>query len=431
MKIVSLCLSTIFFLNMGWSQPILKQPMTAPSIWNSSPPKSSSSSAAAAKVSTISEEPVLSSAAASLRLRQEEKITDFVKLWNQSSTLSQAIEQFAVSKEDKFFLQQVLKKEKMNNSKPARIEYAASKNKMILNLAEGKKTFWILAREPSFVLYDEKEVFVFHSDSLIRNFFPEYKDQFKTMPNQKKKKKSTASWMSFWLPFVYAQTTTTTTSTTTNNNTIPKTFSDLHNEQIEKQQAVFKKVAKKQKTFTQNLLWFIGLGAGLSLFATTVTAGAHIVNEHSGSKGHLKLREDVDKLKDIYPEIDNGIFNGDSIEIKSFSCATILNKNAPVRKLRYQFRDIDNGEEKNRVEIDLDLADTPSLKDDIIKGEKPDLGKKIEILDRCCQNIPCDKWLSERIASIQKDSSDGESMKSVDDFVEEKIKKAKGSIGTK
>ena len=113
MKILSLVLSTIFFLNMGWSQPMLKPSTVVHPKLNSSPLKSSPSSSktstvATAKASTVTEDQVMSSTAVSLRLQQEERIKDFVKIWNQSSNFSKAIEQFAVSKEDQFFLQQVL-----------------------------------------------------------------------------------------------------------------------------------------------------------------------------------------------------------------------------------------------------------------------------------------------------------------------------------
>lgn len=428
-KTISLFLSAIFFFNTVGAQSLSKAPTP------SSSKVRSSSANISTPVTTTPDATESVSLSAAQRLQQEDKIKNFIKLWNQSVSLNQAIEQFAVSKEDKYFLHQVLKKEKLETQKPARVEYFPNKSKMVLSFADGKKAFWVLSMNPSLVLYDGKEVLAFHHQSSIPEFFPEYKNQFKALPPQKKKKKSTTSWMSFWISPVYAQTDPSTlTTTTTTTPTIPKTFSELHNEQIAKQQEVLKKVAKKQKNFTQSLLWFIGLGAGVSLSLMAVSKAASVANRHMGSEGYTNLQNDIEKLKTIYPEIDNSIFNGGAIEIKSFSCGTLFNKNAPIRKIRFQTRDRDDGEERSRVEHDIDLYDTPSMKEELIKGENKELSQKIQTLDRCCQNIPCDKWLEERLKDNQKVPADGESNKSfqeVGEFIEEKEREAKKSIGTK
>lgn len=433
-KNLSLLLSMVFFFNSAWAQLIPKS--SVPSTTRSSSPSPSmlntsvKSKLSAAKVQSQDE---TFSISANQRLQLEENIKNFTKLWNQSSTLSQAIDQFGVSKEDQSFLHQVLKKEKIEAQKPVPVEYSPPTSKIVFNFAEEKKTLWVLSMSPSLVLYDRAEVLVFHNQSPIRDFFPQYKDQFKTLPLQKKKNKSKTSWNLFWIPSAYAQTTTTT-ATTPSAPTIPKTFYELQNEQIAKQQEALKKVAKKQKKFTQSLLLFIGLGAGISLFAMTATAGFNAVKRHWGSDSYSTLQNDIDKLKPIYPEIDNNIFNGGAIEINSFRCDTILNKNAPVRKVRYKKRLRDDGEEKSKIEVDLDLLDTPSMKEDLIKGEDKELAQKIQTLDRCCQNIPCAKWLSERLKANQQIIGEGESIKpfeEVNQFIEGKEAEAKKSIGTK
>ena len=106
--------------------------------------------------------------------------------------------------------------------------------------------------------------------------------------------------------------------------------------------------------------------------------------------------------------------------------------------------------------VDLNLMDTPNMKQDILnvlketdadtqefinnpppgplneeltkaiteKKRSLNLAKKVKALDRCCQMIPCEQWMEERLSETKDPNS---TQRDVDEFIDKKERGARGS----
>lgn len=399
-----------------------------------------------------------------VRLKQEEKIQDFIKTWNQSSSYSQWIDPLALAKKDKIFLQQLIKKEKQDRKKTVIVEYQPARSKLIFHWDEGPRPVWLLSLGPNMVFYDGNNVMEFQVGQTVQDFFSENAMEVGPYLERKKKNSSqsgkTSRWLLF-LPSAQAQLIPSTPETVTPV-TAPsapnRTFSsplDEHNKVMQAKLEKDKKAKKKLKKENQTLLFvFLGaLGAAIAL-PPAYNNASNLLNPHWGSEGNTQLKLDIKKLKEEFPQIDRDIFDGGPVTIKKFSCESFFNRNSPLKKVSYEFYDKYDG--KPPVGVDLNLMDTPYMKQDIVnvlthtdpeilnfvenpppgplseeltkaiteKKRSLNLAKKVKALDRCCQIIPCEKWMEERLSETKDPSS---TQMSVDDFIDKKEREARGS----
>lgn len=403
------------------------------------------------------------------RLKQEEKIQDFIKTWNQSASYGQWIEQLTLTKKEKVFLQQLIKREKQDRKKTVIVEYQPAKSKLIFHWDEGPRPVWLLSLGPNVVFYDENKVMEFQAGETVSDFFSENSMWISAPPEKQKKtsekREKTSRWLLF-LPAAQAQLIPSTPTTadplslptsaasTTSAPTFYSTL-DEHNKAIQAQIDKNKKVQKKLKKDNQTLLFvFLGaLGAAIAL-PPAINSASNLLNPHWGSEGSTQLKLDIKKLKAEFPQMDRDIFDGGPVTIKKFSCDSFFNSNSPLKKVSYEFYDQYDG--KAPVGVDLNLMDTPNMKQDILKvltetdadthdfvnnpppgpldenltkaiTEKKrslNLAKKVKALDRCCQMIPCEKWMEERLSETKDPNS---TQKSVEQFIDDKERAARGS----
>lgn len=471
-KIFSLFLSVILFLNFAYLNPVLasqkeskadvKEEIALPAQSN---PHGRGSSFALEEITLESllmpnlgrrgPSSVIESvtASAALRLKQEVKVKEAVRLWNQSPTYRQLIEDLSfLSKEDKVFLQSVLKSIKIEKTKPVRVEYIPQKNRLMVRFQDIFQTLWVLSMDPSLILYDGSKVMEYYSGMSVRGLFPDFQDIIKPTPSSKAKKTSHLFREFFLLSQAHAgeiETLSTlrfptstasefvliaqTTTSTADSSTQP-TFYDpwkAHNDMIQKQQEYNKKIAKEQTKWSKIILAVFGLSiAGALILPPLYNKVAHAVNPHwGGADGYFKLREDIGKLRETYPEIDDTVLNVEMIKVVDFSCtgSRVFNRPGILEKIRYQYPNVDSegqplfdGRPFNEVKINL--MNPPSVKGDIIKGKNIELSRKVQALEKCCQQVLCEKWMKERLKDTGGDG--------VEEFMDTKEKEVKGS-GTK
>lgn len=466
MKIASIFFSFILFFNYGWSQ-------AQPQINILSTPEVDNSHKITERAVASAEKPSKDTVH---RLELEEKINEAVKIWNQSFTFAQWVEQLAIAKEEKTFLHSILKKEKMEKEKPIQVEFIPKNSKFIIHWAEGKRSLSILAMEPIFVLYDGLKVMDFQPHEGLQSLFPEFKmKKNKENPIDKNKKKATTSRFSFFISEAFAQSTTQSQanpkqvlnsnikspspfpsqiqnkselipstpqnsptpstpaviipSATTLNPTTDPFFADpwgRQNKERADRQLLIEKAAKKQKKFNQNLLKFFLFGIGIAIAGPYIwNTTAHAINNHWGTEGYFEQKKDVAEIIEIFPKIDATIFNGREIKVTNFSCTNRLSLNpAGLSTIRYQYPNKNANDEytyegKKFNEITLDLFDTPNMKADIINGKEKDLSDKVKALEECCQKKPCEDWLNQRMKVENSDSD-------VQSFIEKMKDEASG-----
>lgn len=337
MKYISIVLSFILFVQLGWGQ----SPNTQQS------------------------------------LLLEQKLQEAVGLWNQASTYSQLAHQITKNPEDEKFLKELLKKTKMERVKPPSLEYLPRQNKFVFRQNKESFSLWSLELSPMVVLFDGKSVKTMAPQTRLRDLF---KQESQRIDKELKKGKKAA--------------------TIFNNLFINKAYADLpevsdmsaHNAEIEKQMAENKKAAHKLSSFAKTLaMIFLG---GLLLFPLLFGAANFVLDKaapHYGPNRDVVRRKDLKETEEKFPEIVETVMADDNVEIKNFRCDSwdqIGYKG--LKTVNYSF---DNEENKDHEEY-FGNAKTVEMS----KSKMGDnLSKKVGALDQCCKLYRCENWLQNRM----------------------------------
>ncbi len=337
MKYVSIVLSFILFVQLGWGQ----SPNTQQS------------------------------------LQLEQKLQEAVGLWNQASTYSQLAHQITKNPEDEKFLKELLKKTKMERAKPPNLEYLPRQNKFVFRQNKVSFSLWSLELSPMVVLFDGKNVKTIDPQKQIRDQFNQERQWIDR--ELKKGKKTAMIFNTLFVNKAYAD--------------LPE-VSDMsaHNAEIEKQVAENKKAAHKLSSFAKTLaMIFLG---GLLVFPLLFGTANFVLDKaapHYGPKRDVVRREDLKKTEESFIEIVDAVMADDEVEVKNFRCDSWTQFGYKgLKTVNYSY----GNEESKDHEEQFGNAKTVEMSKNKI-GDN--LYKKVNALDQCCKLYRCENWLQNRM----------------------------------
>lgn len=337
MKYISIVLSFILFVQLGWGQ--------SPNMQQS--------------------------------LQLEQKLQEAVGLWNQASTYSQLAHQITKNPEDEKFLKELLKKTKMERAKPPSLEYLPRQNKFVFRQNKESFSLWSLELSPMVVLFDGKSVKTIDPQKRMRDQFKQERQWIDR--ELKKGKKATMIFNTLFVNKAYAD---------------PPEVSDMtaHNDDVKKLEAENKKVAHKLSSFAKTLaMIFLG---GLLLFPLLFGTANFVLDKaapHYGPKRDVVRRKDLKETEEKFPEIVDAVMDDNEVEVKNFHCDSWTQFGYKgLKTINYS----SGNEESKDNEEQFGNAKTVEMS----KNKMGDnLYKKVSALDQCCKLYRCENWLQNRM----------------------------------